>query len=45
MYVLLRERYLDAVLVECVVNGVEHVTDDIGLLGGVCPYEHLQVDT
>ena len=44
MYVLLWERNLDAVLVEGVVDAVEHVADDIRLLDGVGPDKHLEVD-
>ena len=44
MNVLLWERYLDAVLVERVVDALEDIADDIGLLGGIGPDEHLEVD-
>ena len=44
MYVLLWERNLDAVLVESVVDGAKHVADNVRLLDGVGPDEHLEVD-
>ena len=44
MYVLLWERYLNAVLVERVVDGAQHVADDIRLLDSIGPYEHLEID-
>ena len=44
MDILLWEWNFDAVLVQCVVNGTQYITDDICLLSSVCPYEHLEID-
>ena len=44
MDILLRERNLNAVLVEGVVDAAEHFADDIRLLGCLGPDEHLDVD-
>ena len=44
MYVLLRERNLDAVLIQRVVDGAKHVADDVRFLDGVGPHENLEID-
>ena len=45
VYVALGERNLDAVGVERVVDGAQHVAHHVDLLHGVGPDEELQVDT